>query len=138
MPSAPEEGYRAPTAASLPTVPAGPGPAVVVTGEYGERVLAPVRVRLEALAGRPIRLLAVPNDYFAGNVAVSGLMVGEDVSRALAADEAPAARYLVPDIALSGDLFLDEMTLAEVGKAARAPIAAVPASAAGLIAGARA
>ena len=137
LPSAPEEGYRAPAAAALPCAPAPPGPAVVVTGEYGGRVLAPVRARLEALARRPIRLLPVRNDYFAGNVAVSGLLTGQDVRRALADDDAPVARYLVPDVALSGDVFLDDVTLDHVAQAARAPVAAVPANAAGLVEAAR-
>ena len=50
--------------------------AVVVTGEYGQRILDPILERLARLAGRKIRLLTIPNDFFGGNTAVAGLMVG--------------------------------------------------------------
>jgi hypothetical protein len=135
--AAPAEGYRAPRT----TGNGGPnhrdGPAVIVTARYGAQVIAPVHERLEALAARSLRVLEVGNDFFGGNVGVSGLMVGEDVQRALAADPEPAALYLIPDVALSGDRFLDEMTLADVGQVSGAPVQAVPASAVGLVAGAR-
>ncbi len=134
LPAAPAAGYRAPRTSGAGPGDGGAGPAVVVTGEYGSQVLAPVLSRLEALGGRPLRLLAVRNDYFAGNVAVAGLLVGEDVIRALRADEGPVGRYVLPDVALSGDRFLDEVTLADVAVAARAPVVATPASAAGLLA----
>jgi putative radical SAM enzyme (TIGR03279 family) len=136
LPAAPAEGYRAARRTTSP--PANAGPAVVITGEYGARVLEPVRERLERLAGRRLRVLSVPNDFFAGNVAVAGLLVGVDVHRALEADEGPAGVYLLPDVALSGDRFLDEMSLAEVAGAARAPLRSVPASATGLVRGAAA
>jgi NifB/MoaA-like Fe-S oxidoreductase len=48
----------------------------------------------------------VENRFFGGNVAVTGLMVGEDLARALA-DEPAGHRYLLPDVCLSGGLFLD-------------------------------
>ncbi len=136
LPAAPAEGYRAPRTRSGDA--AGDGPAVVVTGEYGALVLEPVLGRLEALARRPIRLLPVKNEFFGGNVAVSGLIVGEDLRGALADDTGDAGVYLVPDVALSGDRFLDDVTLTEVAAAARAPLQAVPASAAGLLMGAAA
>jgi len=137
LPAAPAEGYRAPRTSGPSGPGADAGTAVVVTGTYGAEVLAPVVTRLEALAGRRLRLLAVPNQFFGGNVAVSGLLVGEDVRRAIAADGAEVAVYLLPDVALSGDMFLDETTLADVASAAPAPVMAVPASAAGLVQGAR-
>ncbi len=115
----------------------GHGPAVVITGEYGTQVLEPVRPRLEALAGRPLRLLEVPNRFFGGNVAVAGLLVGNDIKRALAADREPAGVYLLPDVTLSGHRFLDDVAFEEVAGAASAPLRAVPTSVAGLIGGAR-
>jgi len=137
LPAAPAEGYRAPRTTGNGGPDHRDGPAVIVTARYGAQVIAPVHERLEALAARPLRVLEVGNDFFGGNVGVSGLMVGEDVQRALAADPEPAALYLIPDVALSGDRFLDEMTLADVGQVAGAPVQAVPASAVGLVAGAR-
>ena len=59
---------------------------MIVTGEYGSRVLGPVRDRLERLARRRLRIRTVANEFFGGNVAVSGLLVGSDLVRSLAAD----------------------------------------------------
>jgi hypothetical protein len=109
-----------------------------VTGEYGARVLEPVRAPLEELARRKIRLLPVPNTFFGGNIAVAGLIVGEDVRRALAADSGPAGLYLLPDVALQGDVFLDNVPLHDISEAAKAPVLAVEATAAGLLEGAAA
>jgi len=135
IPAAPALGYRAPR--HLAADPAGNpvGPAVVLTARYGAAAIEPVRSRLEALSGRAIRLLEVPNDYFAGNVGVAGLMVGDDVRRAIAADTGPAAVYLLPDVALLGDHFLDDVPLADIAAAAPAPVRAVPATVAGLLEG---
>ena len=56
---------------------------VIVTGDYGARVFADVLERLEALTGSPLRVLPVENEFFGGNVAVAGLMVGSDIKRRL-------------------------------------------------------
>jgi hypothetical protein len=109
---------------------------VLVTGEYGRRVLDPVVPRLADLAGRDVRLLEVRNEFFGGNVAVSGLLVGADIARALAGDRDPAGVYLLPDLTVVGDVFLDGMDLAEVAGSAAAPLVTVEATAAGILAGA--
>ncbi len=144
VPAAPAEGYRAPRLADDTDADGGGGgvdsaeaATVVVTGEYGAAVLNPVLDRLQRLAGSPLRLLAVRNDFFGGNVAVSGLLVGDDVRRAIAADALPASRYLLPDVALQGGVFLDNVSLDEVAAEVTAPINAVPATAGGLVSGAR-
>jgi hypothetical protein len=51
-------------------------------------------------------VLPVANRFFGGNIAVTGLLVGDDVARALAS-ESPADRYLLPDVCLSKGAFLD-------------------------------
>jgi hypothetical protein len=82
----------------------------VLTGEYGARVLQPLLARL----GRPdVRVLPVVNEFFGGNTAVTGLMVGADIARVLAA-EPPDHRYLLPDVCLSEGRFLDGTTPAEL------------------------
>ena len=55
---------------------AASAPVCVVTGEYGARVLEP-------LVGDRARILAVRNDFFGGNIAVAGLLVGADLAKAL-------------------------------------------------------
>jgi putative radical SAM enzyme (TIGR03279 family) len=78
-------------------------PVGILTAPYGARVLAPLVERL----GRPdVRLVVVDNEFFGGNVAVTGLMVGADLARALAA-EPEGHRYLLPDVCLTQGRFLD-------------------------------
>jgi putative radical SAM enzyme (TIGR03279 family) len=107
--AAPAEGYRAPR---LPSAPQGRDarPVTVVTGTYGARVLEPL------LAGHPrddVEVRAVRNEFFGGNIAVAGLLTGEDLGRALQAVPA-ARRALVPDACLNEGRFLDGLKLADL------------------------
>jgi NifB/MoaA-like Fe-S oxidoreductase len=107
---APAAGYRAPRSA-LAGVDARASvdvdaPVGIVTGEYGARVLAPLLPDLRSTAGVPVRLVPVANRFFGGNIAVTGLLTAADVADALAA-EPPGHRYLLPDVVLSDDRFLD-------------------------------
>ena len=121
IPAAPDEGYRAVRhAGGDPSTDLG-GPVVVITGEYGAAALEPVRSRLEHLAGRELRLLPVKNEFFGGNTAVTGLLVGADVRQCSGTRRGPAGVYLLPDVALSGDVFLDDVPLDDVAGAAKAP-----------------
>ncbi|MFM8267043.1 MAG: DUF512 domain-containing protein [Ilumatobacteraceae bacterium] len=112
---APPEGYRAPRNpagdtglhASRParsTVVVRPrrgAPVGVITGEMGAVVLRPL------LADIPdVRVVPVRNDFFGGNTAVTGLLVGADIARALR-EEPEGHRYLLPDVCLSEGRFLD-------------------------------
>ncbi len=74
-----------------------------------------------------MRLVPVENRYFGGNVAVTGLMVGEDLARVLAA-EPEGHRYLLPDVCLSGGRFLDGTTPADLPR----PVEVVPTDGAAL------
>ena len=132
VPAAPAEGYRAVRhLASDP--PAGIGPAVIVTGRYGKAVIEPVKHRLERLADRTIRIMEVPNTFFGGNTGVAGLMVGEDIIECLVSDTLDAGTYVIPDVALSGDQFIDDVALTSVVDAASAPVVVAPATAGGLL-----
>ncbi len=136
MPAAPAEGYRA-VRHEAQDPHAESGPLVVLTGTYGSAVLEPVRNRLEHLADRKIRLLEVPNEYFGGNTAVAGLMVGEDIIKTITTDTGPVGAYVIPDVALCGDAFLDDTPLSAVNDAATAPVVVSPATVAGLLGAAR-
>jgi NifB/MoaA-like Fe-S oxidoreductase len=131
LPAAPAEGYRTTRGAFASGLTGADGPVVIVTGEYGARAFEPVLGRLETLAGVPLRVLPVTNDFFGGNVAVAGLIVGRDVSAAIAADGQPARKYLVPNSAAPGGRFLDDVDVADID----APIETVPPTVAGLLAG---
>lgn len=87
-------------------------PVAVLTGELGAPVLAPL---LAELGGDNIRVVPVENRFFGGNVAVTGLLVGEDLNRVL--DDQPRGhRYLLPDVCLSGGRFLDGTTPEELSR----------------------
>ncbi len=73
-------------------------------------MLAPL---LKANGFGEVRILAVENEFFGGNIAVAGLMTGPDIARALGGDPAPA-RYLLPDVCLSKGRFLDGSSLGEL------------------------
>jgi putative radical SAM enzyme (TIGR03279 family) len=100
---APAEGYRAPRHEDDQPVVGRDVPIGVLTGEYGARVLEPL---MGTLARHDVRVIAVPNLYFGGTTAVTGLLVGEDIARVLDG-EPPGHRYLLPDVCLSEGRFLD-------------------------------
>jgi putative radical SAM enzyme (TIGR03279 family) len=122
---APAAGYRAPrnpagdtgmrgcgdssgdsgagTASNVLLRPRAHAPIGILTSEFGAQVLGP----LVADLGRDdIRIIPVRNEFFGGNTAVTGLMVGEDIARTLR-DEPLTHRYLLPDVCLSEGRFLD-------------------------------
>jgi putative radical SAM enzyme (TIGR03279 family) len=118
------EGYRAPRTVETPVAlrsgastaapePRTPRPVAIVTGEYGARVLDPLIAGLSAHAGVEVRTLCVPNRYFGGNIAVSGLLTATDVASVLA-DEPAGHRYLLPDVVLSRDRFLDDGVVSDL------------------------
>jgi len=119
---APAEGYRASrTGPAVPPAkrPTGREPVGVITGEYGAMVLEPL---LAGMKERAIRLLPVHNDFFGGNIAVTGLLTGVDIARALA-EEPVGHRYLLPDVCLSEGRFLDGTTVDDLPR----PVEIIPA-----------
>jgi putative radical SAM enzyme (TIGR03279 family) len=135
IPSAPAEYYRALKHSSRD--PHGePGPVAILTGSYGEMALRPVLGDVERLAGRALRLVTVRNDFFGGNTGVAGLLTGSDVMRTIDEDPEPAGRYLLPDVALSGDTFLDDVTLDQVRQITPLPLIVAATTAGGLLEGA--
>ena len=85
-------------------------PIGILTGEFGARVIGPLVGDLH----RPdVRVIPVANEFFGGNTAVTGLMVGHDLQRVLA-DEPTGHRYLLPDVCLSEGWFLDGITVDEL------------------------
>jgi putative radical SAM enzyme (TIGR03279 family) len=130
---APADGYRAPRE-SNPERRSRAGNATnagiaIVTGQYGEQVLSPLLPLLRAAAAAPVRLVPVRNAFFGGNIAVTGLLTGRDVCDALSS-QPPGDRYLVPDVVLSRDRFLDGMAVADLP----VPVEVVPTDGASLVA----
>jgi putative radical SAM enzyme (TIGR03279 family) len=91
----------------------GPRTTTVITGEYGAQVIGPLLDAYEHRAGLDVRLLPVHNSFFGGNIAVTGLLTGVDIARAL--EREPTGQcYLLPDVCLSEGRFLDGMRLADL------------------------
>ena len=109
---APAEGYRAPrTAPGQVTIqPRRSAPVGILTGRYGAQVLEPLVASLERT---DVRIVPVANEFFGGNIGVTGLLVGADLARTLAA-EPEGHRYLLPDVCLSNGAFLDGTTPADL------------------------
>ncbi len=121
------EPYRAVRATGeqlLRIAPSRRAPVAILTAPYGARVLEPLVAGLE----RPdVRVVTVDNRYFGGNIGVTGLMVGEDLARVLAAEPA-GHRYLVPDVCLTQGVFLDGTAPADLPR----PVEVVPTDGAAL------
>ena len=114
---APAEGYRAPRTRTL-TIEVDSGsvesgerrPIGIITGELGARVLAPLVSAFGARAGTEVRLVPVANQFFGGNIGVTGLLAAADVAAELARQPS-GHRYLLPDVVLSRGKFLDGETV---------------------------
>ncbi len=90
---------------------------------------------IESLANRlmqkndklQVRVHRVVNRFFGESVTVAGLLTGKDLSEQLAGKDL-GAELLIPSVMLraDGDVFLDDMTPAELSKTLGVPIRAVP------------
>jgi NifB/MoaA-like Fe-S oxidoreductase len=103
----PYRGPRAGTSADALQIRASRhAPVGILTSELGALVLAPLVARLDRA---DVRLVPVDNQFFGGTTSVTGLLVGEDLTRVLAG-QPEGHRYLLPDVCLSNGRFLDGTT----------------------------
>jgi NifB/MoaA-like Fe-S oxidoreductase len=106
-------------------------PFAAVTGT----LFAPVLTEALRAAGLDVRVrvLAVENRLFGGNVGVAGLLGGNDVALAIAAD-GRRATYLVPDVVVNSDgLLLDDVPADELSARSRADVRVIAGNAASLV-----
>ena len=68
---------------------------------------------LREIGRNDVRVIPVRNEFFGGNTAVAGLMVGEDLSHVLS-EQPEGHRYLLPDVCLSKGVFLDGTSPADL------------------------
>lgn len=114
--AAPAEGYRAPRvngsggSGAVFLRPRPSAPVGVLTGHLGSAVVGPL---VAQLGREDIRVITVDNQFFGGNVGVTGLIVGADLQRVLA-NEPEGHRYLLPDVCLNRGTFLDGLTPADL------------------------
>ena len=112
---APAIGYRAPHGTPAETDAGVRGRVVLVTGSYAAPLLDSL---LERSGFGDVDVLAVENRFFGGNIAVAGLLCGEDVASAIARDGADAT-YLLPDSCVTNARFLDGTELSDLPAAVR-------------------
>ena len=121
---APAEGYRAPRnpagdtglrgcsssalgeSTDVALLPRRTAPVGILTAPYGAEVLQPL---IDRCGRDDVRVVTVANDFFGGNTAVTGLMVGQDIAKVLST-QPQGHRYLLPDVCLSEGRFLDGLT----------------------------
>jgi len=121
---APAEGYRAPRnpagdtglrgcsssalgeSTDVALLPRRTAPVGILTAPYGAEVLQPL---IDRCGRDDVRVVTVVNDFFGGNTAVTGLMVGQDIAKVLST-QPQGHRYLLPDVCLSEGRFLDGLT----------------------------
>ena len=80
----------------------------ILTGEYAAPVIASL------VDDHNVTVIPVRNEFFGGNTAVAGLMVGQDIAREIASHP-DINEFLLPDVCLSEGRFLDGSTLADLG-----------------------
>ena len=108
----------------------------VVTGTLAVPVLEGPVERLNRIAGLRVDLAPVVNDFFGGSVSCAGLLTGQDVAKTLeGCRENLGEVILIPAVSFKDDedVFLDDMTLAQVSERFQRPARRVEATAAGLV-----
>lgn len=105
---------------------------VVLTGELFAPVLGSLAAGSDPL-GSCMRVEAVPNRFFGGNVSVTGLLTGRDILSAIEAD-ASEGPFLVPDCVFNEDrLTLDGMSSDDIVSGTGKDVAVVSCDAATLL-----
>ncbi len=110
---APATGYRSPRSIVTQATSRAGDSIAIITSEYGKKVLEPMINAFTDVAGKVVRIVPVVNRFFGGNIAVTGLLTGADISHALA-DQPATDRYLLSDVALSNGQFLDGTSPADL------------------------
>jgi NifB/MoaA-like Fe-S oxidoreductase len=106
----------------------------ILTGTLFAPVLAKMIARMNAAIGSQLQVLAVPNEYFGGDVSVAGLLTGKDFLAVR--DQVRGDFAIIPSVALKSDepIMLDGMRFEELQSGFNVPLYALdfPAFAAAL------
>lgn len=100
----------------------------VATGEAAcEFIRSLASAAMEKYKGLTVNVIAVRNDFFGGSVTVSGLVTGGDIIKQLKGKDL-GSELLIPENMLraEGDMFLDNVTLSEVGEALGITVTVTP------------
>jgi NifB/MoaA-like Fe-S oxidoreductase len=112
---------------------AGP-PVTVVTGEMYRPRLSRLLAGLTPY-GVEARVVGVPNDFFGRDIAVAGLLTGQDIRRHLGARADLGAWVLVPAVTVrDGEkVFLDDLTPGDLARDLGVPVRIVEPTARALL-----
>jgi len=110
----------------LPKRAAVPGRYTLVTGEIAAPLVGMLSETLNRVEGIETNVCAVHNWFFEGNINIAGLIVGQDIVRALA-DFTVHDTVVIPSVMLrDGEaVFLDEMSLEQLETALGRPVLVV-------------
>ena len=95
---------------------------MILTGEMFAPILGEQIAEYNRLAGTKLRVLAVPNTYFGGDVSVAGLLTGQDYLNI--ADQVKGEFVIIPKHTIKSDepILLDGMSFEELKSKFPVPI----------------
>lgn len=110
--------------------PSGLGRIALLTGELGARVLEPI-VRALPVPTTHVEIWPVRNRFFGGNIGVTGLLTGQDISESLLAMD-PTLEPVLPDVVFANGKTLDDWPVSALTATVGRNVRIVPTDAAGL------
>lgn len=121
---------------ALPELPdkVSPREIFIITGVSGQAALQPVVERLNRIAGMVLHTIPIINGLLGESITVTGLLTGQDIIKTLG-DNYRGKTLLLPEIVLKSeeDVLLDDISVAQIEKAAAVKIRVVPMQARDLI-----
>ncbi len=95
----------------------------IITGMLGISILSRAADRLNKIRGLSVRIVPVENQFFDGNVTVTGLLTGKDIINTLK-DNYMGKKVILPDIVLKDgqDVLLDDISLKQIIDSTKADI----------------
>ncbi len=111
-------------------------PVSLVTGESFAKELGVFALRLQEKTGVPIAVHSVSNDFFGGDVTVTGLLTGRDILAQLKGKDLGGV-LLLPDVLLrqGEEVLLDDLTPVDLERELGLPVRIVDSSPWGLLEG---
>ena len=104
--------------------------ATLITGEAAYPVIRDMADAINRKTGAKLCVRMIKNEFFGGCVTVSGLVVGRDIAEQMKGEDAGACVF-IPSVMLRAgeDVFLDDMTVAELSEKLGVPVYTVPSDA---------
>lgn len=108
--------------------------ACLITSISGNLALQPILERLNRIEGLSLTVLPVTNQFFGGNVSVTGLLTGRDIMTALGS-EYKGKKVIIPEVVLKQgeNIFLDDTSIKDIEKITGARILTVDGTARDLV-----